>query len=165
MRDAASIDTWRIITVIAIVAIVMAYAVLSGVWVSTDAGWYQSLTKPSWQPPPWVFGVIWPYNFIALATIGSLIAWRARAFPVAVFVAFLGMSVICALVWANLFYVSHSLPGAAIALSAAALMTLPLIVVSFQTSWLFGVLLLPYQVWVILAASLSWGYIPLNTVS
>jgi tryptophan-rich sensory protein len=146
-----ALETWRVASVIAVIVGVIAYAVLSGVWVSTDAGWYQSLTKPSWQPPPWVFGVIWPYNFVALAAVGSLIAWRAPRESV------------CALAWAYLFYVPHSLTGAAIALSAAALTTAPIVVIGFQTSWLFGALLMPYQIWVMLAASLSWGYLSLNS--
>ncbi|MDP7383545.1 MAG: tryptophan-rich sensory protein, partial [Acidimicrobiales bacterium] len=59
VSSAPSLETWRIIAVAAVIVSVIAYAVLSGVWVSTDAGWYRTLTKPSWQPPPWVFGVIW----------------------------------------------------------------------------------------------------------
>ena len=158
----SGIETWRLVSVIAVVAGVIAYAVLSGVWVSTEAGWYQSLTRPTWQPPPWVFGFIWPYNFVALAAVGSLIAWRAPRASVVVLLVFLAVSIVCALAWAYLFYVPHSLTGAAIALSAAALTTVPIVVVGFQTSWLFGALLMPYQIWVMLAASLSWGYLSLN---
>ena len=158
----SGIQTWRLVSVIAVVAGVIGYAVLSGVWVSTDAAWYQSLTKPAWQPPSWVFGIIWPYNFVALAAVGGLIAWRAPRASVVVLLVFLAVSIVCALAWAYLFYVPHSLTGPAIALSAAALTTVPVLVVAFQTTWLFGVVLLPYQIWVILAASLSWGYLSLN---
>ena len=52
--------------------------------------------------------------------------------------------------------------AAAIALSAAAVLTVPIVVIAFLTGWLWGTLLLPYQIWVALAASLSWGYLHLN---
>ena len=42
----------------------------------TDTGlWYQSLLKPSWQPPDWLFGPAWTLIF-ALATVSAVYAWR-----------------------------------------------------------------------------------------
>ena len=58
-------------------AVVVAYAVLSQLWVDSDAGWYESLRKPPWQPPDVVFGFIWPLNFLALAATGIVLAVRA----------------------------------------------------------------------------------------
>ena len=79
------------------IALVVFYAVGSGLWVNTGDNWYRSLNAPTWQPPNWVFGVIWPYNFIV-----------------------------------------------------------------FRTSLAMGFALLPYQIWVILAANLSAAYARLN---
>ena len=157
-----SVDTWRIAAVALVIAAVIAYAVLSGVWVGTDSSWYRSLQQPSWQPPPWVFGVIWPYNFLALATVSSVIAWQAPAQRVIVLTVFLLASIACAVAWAYLFYVPHGLVFAAIALSAAAMLTVPIVVIGFLTAPLWGFALVPYQVWLVLAASLSWGYVRLH---
>lgn len=156
------VDGWRAIVVVVIIAAVIAYAVLSGVWVGTDSGWYRSLEQPAWQPPPWVFGVIWPYNFIALAVVSSIVAWRAAPMRVGVLMTFLIVSIAAALAWAYLFYVPHDLTAAAIGLSAAAVLTIPIVTVAFLTGPLLGVALLPYQIWVALAASLSWGYVRLS---
>lgn len=156
-------DVWRIVAIVAVVVLVVGYAVMSGVWVGTDTSWYRSLVQPSWQPPSWVFGLIWPYNFIALATVGAVIAGRAPALRVGVLIVFLLASIGVALVWAYLFYVPHELTTAAIALSAAAVLTVPILVIAFLTGPLWGALLIPYQVWLILAASLSWGYVRLNS--
>lgn len=156
------LETWRVVAVVVVVVLVIGYAVGSGIWVSTDGGWYRSLTQPSWQPPSWVFGVIWPYNFIALAVVGGVIAWRQPAPLVAILVLFLAASIAAALAWAYLFYVPHNFLGSAVALTSAAVLTIPITVVAFHTGWPWGVALLPYQVWVALAASLSWGYRSLN---
>ena len=151
--------TWRVIAVAAVIVTIVVYAVGSGVWVSTGSAWYLALEKPGWQPPPWVFGVIWPYNFVVIALVGSVIAWNAVPARVIAVIALLAVSVALAIAWAYLFYVPHELTWAAIALTSAAVLTLPITVVAFAERWWLGLLLLPYQVWVALAASLSWGYV------
>jgi tryptophan-rich sensory protein len=63
---------WKPVLVAAAVAIFI--AVLGGSL--TDTGnWYQSLRKPSWQPPDWLFGPAWTLIF-ALATMSAVYAWR-----------------------------------------------------------------------------------------
>jgi len=54
--------------------------------------------------------------------------------------------------------VPHNLVTATIALGLAALLTLPVLYLTFKASLLIGVLLIPYQVWVAIAATLAWGY-------
>lgn len=155
-------ETWRFLAIAAVIVAVIAYAVLSGLWVGTDSGWYRSLQQPAWQPPPWVFGVIWPYNFVVLAVVSSVIAWRASAVQVGALAVFLVFSIASALAWAYLFYVPHELTAAAIALTAAAVLTIPIVLIAFLTGPVWGVLLVPYQIWLGLAASLSWGYARLH---
>ena len=157
-----SAEAWRVAAVALIIVAVISYAVLSGVWVGTDSTWYRSLAQPAWQPPSWVFGVIWPYNFIALAVVTSVIVWRGSGLRVGVVLAFLVASIAMALAWAYLFYVPHDLVNAAIALTAAATLTVPIVVIAFLTGPLWGLLLIPYQVWLAIAASLSWGYVQLH---
>lgn len=151
--------TWRALAVAAVVLIVVVYAVGSGVWVSTGTAWYLALDKPGWQPPSWVFGVIWPYNFVALAVVGSVIAWNAVPARVVAVIVLLCVTVGLAIAWAYLFYAPHELAWAAIALTSAAVLTLPITAIAFAERWWLGLLLVPYQVWVALAASLSWGYV------
>jgi benzodiazapine receptor len=31
---------------------------------SPDSIWYKSLTKPSWDPPRWAFGIVWPLLYL-----------------------------------------------------------------------------------------------------
>jgi tryptophan-rich sensory protein len=151
-----------LIAVVLAVAVVIAYAVLSGVWVGTDSGWYRALEQPAWQPPSWVFGIIWPYNFLVLAIVSGVVSLQAPPLRVAVLETFLMASVAAALAWAYLFYVPHIFSSAAVALSAAAVLTVPVVIIAFLTGWQWGALLMPYQIWVALAASLSWGYLRLN---
>ena len=123
---------------------VASYAVLSARWVSAEPGWYEGLRKPPWQPPPWVFGVVWPLNFLALGVAGSVIG--------------VSRPVVLALAWAWSFYVPHDLGAAALFLGGAAVLTWVLVVVAVTAVPWAGWVLLPYAVWLSVAASLSIGY-------
>ncbi len=150
--------TWRTVASVAAVLLVVVYAAGSGFWVSTNPGWYASLEKPSWQPPDIVFGLIWPYNFLALAVVGVVVAQRGTAAAVSAWLGIAAVSVACALAWAYLFYVPHALTASAVALSGAALLTAALVALTWSVTPGGAVALLPYLVWVCVATSLAFGY-------
>ena len=142
--------------------IVVIYIVGAGRWVATDTGWYRSLNQPSWQPPDFIFGFIWPYNFAVLIIAGFIVAARDSRTEQSIWLASLALSVAAALLWAWLFYVPHSLQASSFALGAATLLTLPLVVIAFRASPLLGLALVPYQIWVAIATSLAFGYAARN---
>lgn len=143
------------------IGLVIVYAVGSGLWVNTGDGWYRSLKSPSWQPPDWIFGTIWPYNFIVLGIVGWLIAQRSDRAAIIWAVNF-AISIAFALTWAYQFYVPHNLGMASIALTAAAITTIPLVINAFATLGPIATLLIPYQLWVGIASFLSYSYYKLN---
>lgn len=144
------------------VALVVMYAAGSARWVQTSGSWYASLKRPFWQPPDVVFGLIWPYNFVVLGFAVVYIAQRLDPLAVSIALGCFALSVIAALSWSYLFYVPHQLGASAIALGAAAALTVPVLYFTFQASTLTGFLLVPYQIWVLIATSLAWGYARLN---
>ena len=74
-------NLWRTAGAALGIGLVLLYAGGSNYWNRQD-GWYQSLTQPSWQPPGFVFGLIWPYNFIVIGIALYTIATRSlRAMP------------------------------------------------------------------------------------
>jgi benzodiazapine receptor len=142
--------------------IVIIYIVGAGRWVATDADWYRSLNSPAWQPPDFIFGLIWPYNFAMLIIAGFVVASRDSQTEQIIWLASLALSVTAALLWAWLFYVPHSLQASGFALGATTLLTLPLVVVAFRASPLLGLALVPYQIWVAIATSLAFSYAARN---
>jgi benzodiazapine receptor len=142
--------------------VVVIYAVGAGRWVSTDAGWYRSLNRPPWQPPDFVFGLIWPYNFAMLIIAGFVVASRSSRTEHFVWLASLTLSVAAALSWAWLFYVPHSLQASGFALGAATLLTIPLVVIAIRATPPLGLALVPYQIWLAVATSLAFGYASRN---
>jgi tryptophan-rich sensory protein len=144
------------------IAIVAIYVIGSGLWVNTGDNWYRTLNQPAWQPPGYIFGIIWPYNFIVLGIAAVTIAQRATSTATLIYLTFFALSVACALIWAYQFYRPHNLEFAVIALFGTVLLTLPMMVIAFRTSIPIGFALLPYQLWVATAATLSYQYSKLN---
>lgn len=143
--------------------IVAVYVIGSGRWVATDAEWYRSLTRPAWQPPNGVFGIIWPYNFGMLIVATWMVADRLSGINHVVWLLSLTLSVTAALTWAWLFYVPHSILASGFALVFATILTIPLLVIAFRVSPALGFAFLPYQLWLAIATSLAFGYAALVT--
>ncbi len=152
----------RVLAVGLSLLLVIVYAVGSGRWVATSSDWYGSLQQPWWQPPPAVFGLAWTYNFVVLAVVGVVMAIGAAPGHLVPYLLALAVSIALALAWAYLFYVPHELGWAAVCLTACAAVTVVAVGFAFADRWWLGALLIPYQVWLVVAASLSWGYLRLN---
>ena len=144
------------------ISLVAIYVIGSGLWVNSGDGFYRSLKRPFWQPPDFLFGIAWPYNFLVLIIAGVIIANNAsNLFRLSYTIAF-AFSVITALLWAHSFYIQHNLLLAWIALLITALLTIPMVIIAFQTQNWAGLILLPYLLWLFTATSLSFGYYWLN---
>ena len=143
--------------------IVAIYVIGSGRMVATDAQWYRSLPRLAWQPPGFVFGIIWPYNFAMLVTATWLVANRLSTANQMIWLLSLALSVIAALTWAWLFYGPHAILASGFALVLATVFTIPLLVIAFRVSPVLGFAFLPYQLWLAVATSLAFGYASLVT--
>ena len=144
------------------IALVLLYVVGSGLWVNTGDSWYANLNRPSWQPPGFIFGLIWPYNFVVLGIAAVVVSQRASKPVVAIYLALFAASVVSALVWAYQFYRPHNLVAASIALTLTVLLTAPMTIILFTVSVPVALAVMPYQVWVAVASTLSWRYSRLN---
>lgn len=121
------------------------------------ASFYSQLVRPSWAPPPGVFGPVWSILY-ALMGVAAWLVWRQpkeerRALPIALFVAQLVVNAL----WSWLFFAWHLGAWA----FADVLFLLALIAATIIAFWrvraLAGILLLPYFAWVSFASALTWS--------
>jgi tryptophan-rich sensory protein len=157
---AVSGSVWKPVAVAAAVAICI--GTLGGTL--TDTGlWYQSLLKPSWQPPDWLFGPAWTVIF-ALATMSAVSAWRAtrdrgqREWVVGLFV----LNGFLNVLWTTLFFAVKRPDWALIEVPLLWLSVLAGIVVFWRWSRTATYYLVPYLLWVSFAAFLNWTVVRLN---
>ncbi|MCA1716929.1 MAG: tryptophan-rich sensory protein [Actinobacteria bacterium] len=124
--------------------------------------WYESLAKPFFTPPSWLFGPVWTALYLAMAFAGWLV-WRGgststTALPLALF----GGQLVLNALWSVLFFGLRS-PGVALVeilvLWAAILATLLLFRrIGREAGWLLA----PYLAWVTFAALLNFEIWQLN---
>jgi benzodiazapine receptor len=130
----------------------------------TDLGpWYQSLTKPSWQPPDWAFGPAWTVIF-ALAAISGVIAWRfaetdaQREWIIGLF----AINGVLNILWSALFFRFHRPDWALYEVVPLWLSILVPIIAFSRYAKTASLLLVPYLAWVSFAALLNYEIVRLN---
>ena len=144
------------------VVILFVYVIGSGLWVNTGDNWYRSLNQPPWQPPDFIFGLIWPYNFVILGFASVAVANKLSTANAVIYLSIFALSVAGALTWAYQLYRPHNLYAASIALAVVAILTLPMLYFIYQASVPLFFATTVYQVWVITATYLSYNYAKLN---
>lgn len=130
----------------------------------TDTGpWYQSLAKPSWQPPDWAFAPAWTIIF-ALAAASAAIGWReAPDRPTREWlVGLLALNGFLNVAWSLLFFQLRRPDWALVEVVLLWGSILVLVGLLRRFSWSAARLLLPYLAWVTFAAVLNLAVVQLN---
>ena len=132
---------------------------------ATEIGpWYYSLIKPSWQPPDWAFGPIWTLIYITTG-IAGVRAWRlGDARQRRLFLIALLINCVLNVLWSLLFFKMHRPDLALIEVVVLWLSIVPLILLPLRYSPRSSLLMLPYVVWVSVAAYLNLTIVRLNAL-
>ena len=153
--------TWILPSIVAAIAAVIVAALGATI---TDLGpWYQSLEKPSWNPPDVIFPLGWTVIF-ALNTAAIVSAWRAAP-TVKVADTIIGLFALNAflnITWSMLFFRVQRPDWAFIEVLLLWLSIAALLAYSARHSRNAALLFTPYLLWVSFAAALNWAVVDLN---
>lgn len=130
----------------------------------TDLGpWYFALRHPPWKPPDAAFGVIWSTIF-TLCAISGWQAWQAaHTAALRRRVAWLfGVNAVLNIVWSALYFKLQRPDWALMEVVFLWLSILALVVGLWRLSRWASLLLIPYGVWVSIAAVLNLQTVELN---
>ena len=125
------------------------------------ASWYDLLAKPSWTPPPWVFGPVWTTLYLLMG-IAAFLVWRkekpGRVFAIALFFVHLVVNAL----WSVVFFGLRA-PLYAMAVIVLLLGLIIWLMYLFAPQSRVAVwLLAPYLLWVLYASTLNLGIVLLN---
>ena len=144
------------------VAVPLAVGGLSGFATAGGvATWYPTLTKPSFNPPAWVFGPVWTVLYIMMG-VAAFLVWREGLASEGVKLALTVFAVQLALngLWSILFFGMQAPGWALVEIIALWLAIIATVVFFWRVVPAAGMLLLPYLAWVsfaaVLNASLWW---------
>ncbi len=129
---------------------------LGGLWTGSEIPrWYRTLTKPSFNPPSWIFGPVWTTLYLLMAIAAWLVfnasASSARTLGLTLFLVQLALN----LAWSWIFFRKHALGAAALEASilwcTIGATTVLFSQVSAPAAWLMA----PYWAWVTFASVLN----------
>jgi tryptophan-rich sensory protein len=129
--------------------------------VSPD-GWYEALNKPSWTPPPWVFGPIWTILYFAMGIAAWLVfvsgGWSRHSSALLLFIT----QLIFNGVWSLIFFGAHKIGLAFIEIVILWFLVIVTLVLFWRAQKWAGILLIPYLAWLTIAAALNFSIWRLN---
>ncbi|MGA7965952.1 MAG: TspO/MBR family protein [Gammaproteobacteria bacterium] len=117
--------------------------------------WYQTLNKPIWNPPDWLFAPVWSLLYIAIA-LSAWFAWRgSHGLPLVVGLSLWLAQLVANAAWSWLFFGRHRPDWALVDIVAIFLLALATLIVFFHLSLVAGWLFVPYLAWLGFAACLN----------
>ena len=124
--------------------------------------WYESLVKPSWNPPNALFAPVWSVLYILMG-VAAWLVWRRSGFSVAaaalsIFIVQLFLNTL----WSYLFFGLHRPDMAFFDIVALWVAILIVMLLFWREDRYAGALLLPYLAWVSFALYLNFKLWRLN---
>jgi tryptophan-rich sensory protein len=125
--------------------------------------WYPTLNKPVFNPPSYVFGVVW-VTLYALMGISLYLVWQTglqnkkKKKAIIIF----SIQLIFNVLWTAIFFGAKSITGGLIVICILLWLIILTIYKFYPISKLSAYLLIPYLLWVIFACILNAGYLRIN---
>ncbi|WP_242219607.1 TspO/MBR family protein [Shinella zoogloeoides] len=121
--------------------------------------WYQSLAKPSFNPPNWVFAPVWSILYIIVGVVGAR-TWLTLRRSMAMRLWF--AQLIFNFAWSPVFFGLKDPTSAVIIILGLLISVAGFIAVSWRQDRTAALLFMPYLAWVAFATALNAAIIALN---
>ncbi len=141
------------------IAWVAAAALLSYLWNDTQSQWYLSLAKPVFQPPGFVFAIVWSVLYLLIAADLFLLFRTqsgARIIYPLILTLFLGA------LWNYAFFAKQNASAGVLILALAVASCIYTVWQAYRKKPLYGWLLLPYLLWQAYALVLNYTIYMIN---
>jgi len=126
-----------------------------------DSIWYNSLIKPPFAPPSWVFTPAWIFLYVTIFVSLILYVLAPAQDKKAGYIYF-SIQLILNFLWAPVFFGLKNILAALFVIILLDIFTIFTIQKFYSVSKIAGGILLPYLFWLIFATYLNFGYLILN---
>ena len=124
--------------------------------VTETSGWYETIAKPWFTPPPLVFPIAWTILYVLIAIAGWRV-WRARLWPALVLWA---AQMLLNFAWTPTFFLAHELLAALVLILTLLATVIGFLSATMRTERVAFWCFVPYAAWVgyasLLTASIWW---------
>ncbi len=130
--------------------------------VSAIPGWYQTIQKPTWNPPNWVFGPVWTTLYVLMG-IAMYLVWTRPCTPERQGALYLNaIQLVLNFFWSLIFFNLHAIGTALIEIGVLWVLIVWTMFAYDKVYKPAAWLLLPYIVWVTFATILNFTIWRLN---
>lgn len=124
--------------------------------------WYDSLVKPKFQPPAWIFLPVWTFLYVLMTVSFILVVITPfKMINIFAYILFL-IQIAVNLAWAPAFFKEHNLRKAFLISVLLTILVFLTMLVFFRVSAFAGILFIPYFMWCCFATILSFEILELN---
>ena len=117
--------------------------------------WYAALSKPSFNPPSWIFAPVWTLLYIMMG-VAAWMVWRRRSTrPVGLALTMFLVQLVFNALWSYLFFGLHLMAAASFEIVLLFFLVLTCAVLFGRIDRTAGILLVPYALWVAFASVLT----------
>jgi len=146
-----------------LLACLLAGAIGSAFTIRSIPTWYAGLSKPSFTPPNGVFGPVWSLLYLLMGIALFLIWRKGFAVPgVGMAVVMFVIQLVVNALWSISFFGFRSPFLGLVDIALLWVLILTTLVLFLRLSWLAGLLLVPYFLWVSFASALNFAIWRLN---
>lgn len=137
---------------------------IAGLFTSTGVdGWFQTIEKPSWQPPEWVFGPVWTVLYVLMG-IAFFLVWKSDApkkqkrMAITLWI----IQLVFNFFWSFIFFHQHQIDWALAEILVLWFFILLTILYFGRVNKVAAWLMVPYISWVSFASLLTFAIYELN---
>jgi translocator protein len=147
------------------IAIPVAIGATSGFFTVTGVeSWYQTINKPSWNPPSWIFGPVWTSLYVMMG-IAFYLVWKSDSSSILKKTAIIlfAAQLLFNFFWSFIFFNQQQIGWALVEMLIMWVLILLTIFAFANVSKTAAWLLVPYIAWVSFAAILNFTIWKLNS--
>jgi tryptophan-rich sensory protein len=157
------IDRREFFGFVAFLGVCLAASAVGGAATASSVGtWYQSLAKPPFNPPDWLFAPVWSLLFFMMAVAGWRVWRRAGLRDARSALTLFALQLVLNMSWSIVFFGLRSIGAALVEIFVLLLAILATAAVFWQRDRVAGMLFIPYAAWVGFAAVLNAALWQLN---
>lgn len=146
------------------VAVPVGVGAIAGLFTNSEINeWYQTIEKPAWQPPSWVFGPVWTVLYVLMG-IAFYLVWNSDApkklkrMAITLWI----IQLVFNFFWSFIFFKQHQIDWALAEILVLWFFILLTILYFGRISKLAAWLMVPYISWVSFASLLTFAIYELN---
>jgi len=156
MAETALRRDWWKTAIVAVIAIELLGG-LSG-WLSNSGygnAWFDALQKPSFMPPGFLFGIVWPILYALLGVALAMILAEPPSPRRQAALTLFGIQLMLNFAWSPIFFAAHDIQLANIVIFVMAVVAAIAARQFLKMRRAGGLLMIPYLAWLVFAATLN----------